>query len=90
MKRRAFALASAFLVLAAGAATASDTRFYDISPEHFLRHNNPQAYASGVNGRSQAVPGRPTFSPGQVPTYMLPRELQWMNRPTDLPSGANR
>ena len=89
MKTRAFALATAIIAGSAGAAMARDTRFYDVSPEHFMRHNSTQAY-SGSNGQDRAVVGRPTIGAGQVPTYLLPRELQWMNRPTDPSSGANR
>ncbi len=90
MKTRKIALASILFAATTGAATATDTKFYDLSPEHFLRHNSSQAYASGVKGLSQAVPGRPTFGAGQVPTYLLPRELQWMNRPIDPSNGPNR
>lgn len=90
MKTKALAHASTVLAFCSGTALASDTRFDDLPPEHFPRHNSPKAYASGANGRNQPVPGQPTFRPSQVPTYILPRELQWMNRPTDPSSGLNR
>lgn len=91
MNTKALALISAVLALSATVATASDTKLInDFSPEHFMRHNNPQANASGVNGREQAAVSRPTLEAGQVPTQLLPRELQWMNRPQNPSNGGNR
>jgi hypothetical protein len=88
MKKSAFILASSMLVISAGAATAGDTPFYDLSPQHFTRHSTATAYSTSP---TVSVANRQALAtPQKVPTYLLPRELQWMNRPQDTSTGSNR
>lgn len=88
MKKSAFILASSLFVFGTGAATAGDTPFYDLSPQHFTRHSTATAYSTSPVG---SVAGRQALAtPQKTPTYLLPRELQWMDRPQDMSNGSNR
>ncbi len=89
MNKSAFILASSLLVISAGAATAGNTRatFGDVSPTHYNELNSRARSASpsvGVSGSNSLATTQKT------PTYLLPRELQWMDRPQDTNNGSNR
>jgi hypothetical protein len=91
MNTRTLALASTVIIAAAGAALADDMTPNDFTPPQTTRHISQQGYSVAPGSRNASGPVRGIAGPVQeVPTYLLPRELQWMNRPQNLSNGANR
>ncbi len=97
MGKKLFFLTTTLFVIGTSIATAGNIPLpkgvppVDFSPQHFNIHRDEMLRTQTLENRVTGTSTRQVAAtPQKTPTYLLPHELQWMDRLQDMSNGSGR